>query len=176
MIPILIRLIVICAFGAIAMTSAQTVRSALWFSGEADPLKQQNSTVGQQWLLAIPDLKDPQDETYAATLTRPVFFSGRAFPVHPAPAPAPQPAIPEAEPADVPPPPQTIDGIKLKGVQWSKDGWRVLIEIRDQPAQWFETGQDVGGWHIERIEAGNVALCSGQGAIVLELYSNKSIN
>ncbi|MFL5258597.1 MAG: hypothetical protein ACJ8AS_02500 [Hyphomicrobiales bacterium] len=103
-------------------------------------------------------------------LARLVFSSIRRPPVpRPAEPAAAEPIVEESQPAavDVAPP----DGLVLQGILIDDDHRKAfVISPADQAGVWLESGGNVGGWSISRIEPGGVVLTHGNREVELPLY------
>lgn len=108
--------------------------------------------------LLAPELSDLTD-----TVERPLFNPSRRGPQPPPPeAEAPPPPPPTAEP----PPAVTVQGVILAGDQG------VALLRRDDTGEIMTArpGDDLSGWHVDRIDPGSVTLTGPDGSIELPLF------
>jgi hypothetical protein len=112
------------------------------------------------------------------TQTRPLFSPTRRKWVEPArpalaapepaapPAPAEQPPLPQPAAAETPPP-----EVALIGIQKTPSGAKaLLLKTGTADALWFESGEKLEGWAVQKIDAGSVEIVLGDRKIKLELY------
>ncbi|MFE0758201.1 hypothetical protein ACFW16_29855 [Inquilinus sp. NPDC058860] len=110
-----------------------------------------------------PALLAPELSELTATVERPLFNPSRRGPQPPPPeAEAPPPPPPAAEP----PPAVTVQGVILAGDQG------VALLRRDDTGEILTArpGDDLSGWHVDRIDPGSVTLTGPDGAVELPLF------
>ena len=110
-----------------------------------------------------PALLAPELSALTETVERPLFNPSRRGPQPPPPqAEAPPPPPPTAEP----PPAVTVQGVILAGDQG------VALLRRDDTGEIMTArpGDDLSGWHVDRIEPGSVTLIGPDGAVELPLF------
>ncbi|MBW8725072.1 MAG: hypothetical protein JF625_07970 [Inquilinus limosus] len=108
--------------------------------------------------LVAPELSD-----LTATVERPLFTPGRRGPQPPPPV---AEAPPPEAPPPTPPPEVTVQGVILAGDQ------SVALLRRDDTGEVLTArpGDDLSGWHVDRIEAGSVTLTGPDGSVDLPLF------
>lgn len=110
-----------------------------------------------------PPLLAPEMSALTETVERPLFNPSRRGPQPPLPeAEAPPPPPPMAEP----PPAVTVQGVILAGDQG------VALLRRDDTGEIMTArpGDDLSGWHVERIDSGSVTLSGPDGSVELPLF------
>jgi hypothetical protein len=110
-----------------------------------------------------PPLVAPELSDLTETVERPLFNPSRRGPQPPPPeAEAPPPPPPTAEP----PPAVTVQGVILAGDQG------VALLRRDDTGEIMTArpGDDLSGWHVDRIDPGSVTLTGPDGSIELPLF------
>ena len=110
-----------------------------------------------------PALLAPELSALTETVERPLFNPSRRGPQPPPPeAEAPPPPPPTAEP----PPAVTVQGVILAGDQ------TVALLRRDDTGEIMTArpGDDLSGWHVDRIEPGSVTLTGPDGSVELPLF------
>lgn len=110
-----------------------------------------------------PPLLAPELSDLTETVERPLFNPSRRGPQPPPPeTEAPPPPPPTAEP----PPAVTVQGVILAGDQG------VALLRRDDTGEIMTArpGDDLSGWHVDRIDPGSVTLTGPDGSIELPLF------
>ncbi len=93
------------------------------------------------------------------TLSRPIFFKNRRPPPRPAAGAA---RAPTSQPAE---------GLSLGAIIKFRDAGRALVVSTATPGgKWLETGDNIDGWTVERIEEAKLTLHNGEQTVVLKLY------
>ncbi|MGF6226790.1 hypothetical protein QFZ27_000745 [Inquilinus ginsengisoli] len=110
-----------------------------------------------------PPLLAPELSDLTETVERPLFNPSRRGPQPPPPeAEAPPPPPPTAEP----PPAVTVQGVILAGDQ----GMALLRRDDTGEIMTARPGDDLSGWHVDRIDPGSVTLTGPDGSIELPLF------
>ena len=113
-----------------------------------------------------PKLVAQDIRAYAETVSRPIFFEGRNYPVMAKPAPAPAPVAPAVVQAAM-----TVDGIKLLGVILRDGTARALVEVAAQPPSWISVGGGVKLWTIAAIHSESIELKNDSQSVTLSMYA-----
>jgi len=110
----------------------------------------------------VTPLAAPELSTLTETVERPLFSPTRR---------GPQPPPPMVEAAAPPPPPAAPPALKVQGVILAGDRTVALLR-RDDTGEMLTAhpGDDVSGWHVERIEPGLVTLSGPDGTVELPLF------
>jgi hypothetical protein len=108
---------------------------------------------------------------FSETVSRPLFRSDRRPPVA-KPAEMPAPTVQEPPPALSP-----ADSLRLVGMMRSgTSARRALIRVAGLPtATWVETGGEVGGWTVGKIEADRVLIERNGDKAELKLFAPKPV-
>ncbi|MGK9167962.1 hypothetical protein KXR53_16765 [Inquilinus limosus] len=104
----------------------------------------------------------PELSALTETVARPLFSPTRR-------GPQPPPVVEAAAPP--PPPPTPPPAVTLQGVILAGDSTVALLR-RDDTGEIMTArpGDDLSGWHVDRIEAGSVTLSGPDGAVQLPLF------
>ena len=107
-------------------------------------------------------LAAPQLSALTETVERPLFSPSRRGPQAP-------PTVEAAAPP--PPPPAPPPALKVQGVILAGDQTVALLR-RDDTGETLTAhpGDDLSGWHVDRIEPGSVTLSGPDGAVELPLF------
>jgi len=110
----------------------------------------------------VTPLAAPELSALTETVERPLFSPTRR---------GPQPPPPMVEAAAPPPPPAAPPALKVQGVILAGDRTVALLR-RDDTGEMLTAhpGDDVSGWHVERIEPGLVTLSGPDGTVELPLF------
>lgn len=133
-------------------------------TGDAAPISAQPVAPASDALKSLAD--------FSETVTRPLFRSDRRPPVS---KPSETPASTVQEP---PPVLSSADTLRLIGMMRSgTQARRALIRVAGLPnATWVETGGEIGGWTVGRIEADRVLIERNGDKAELKLFASKPVD